>query len=118
MRFEHALQAARGLGVGTGSAYLRSVPIQELGTAKWKLSHGRTESSLGRLGKLLDWLDTQHVRDARYASTDRRRVGDLVEYLHANRSALVNYRQRRHDGLAISTAFVESAVNEIVSKNA
>ena len=40
----------------------------------------------------------------------------LIEYLHANRHALVNYGRRRRDGLPISTAFAESAVNEILSK--
>ena len=37
MRFEHALQAARGLGAGNDGAYLRSHPVRELATAKWKL---------------------------------------------------------------------------------
>ena len=46
----------------------------------------------------------------------RQRINDLIEYLHANQHALVNYGRRRHDGLPISTAFVESAVNEILSK--
>jgi hypothetical protein len=115
-RFEHALQAARGLGAGTDNAHLRSIPIREFGTVKWKLWHGRTHSCLGRLGHLLHWLDRRHVRDARGASSTRKHVVDLVEYLHANRRALVDYRKRRHDGLAISTAFVESAVNEILSK--
>lgn len=110
------LQAARGLGAGTDSAYLRSLPVRELGTAKWKLWHGRTDSCLGRRGKLLHWLDCRHVRDARGASAARRHIGDLVEYLRANRRALVNYGRRRHDRLPILTAFVESAVNEIFSK--
>ena len=116
MRFEHALQAARGLGAGTDSAYLRALPIRELGTAKWKLWRGRTDSCLGRLSNLLHWLDCRHVRNAGGVSAARRHIRDLIEYLHANRRALVNYRQRRHDGLAISTRFVESAVNEILSK--
>jgi hypothetical protein len=116
MRFEHALQATRGLGAGTDSAYLSAHPVRELGSAKWKLWHGKKDSCLGRLGKLLHWLDYRHVRDTRGASAARRHIGDLIEYLHANRGALVNYGQRRHDGLAISTAFVESAVNEILSK--
>ncbi len=38
------------------------------------------------------------------------------QHLRANHCALVNYGRRRHKGLPISTAFVESAVNEIVSK--
>jgi hypothetical protein len=116
MRFEHALQAARGLGAGTTSAYLRGYPVHDLESAKWKLRHGRSSSCLGRLAKLVDWFDSVHVRDVRGAAAARRHIADLIEYLHANRGALVNYGRRRHDGLPISTAFVESAVNEILSK--
>ena len=116
MRFEHARQAARGLGAGADDAHLFSTSVRELATAKWKLWHGRASSRLGRLSNLLHWLESRYVRDLRGAAAARRHIGDLVEYLHANRRALVNYRQRRQDGLAISTAFVESAVNEILSK--
>ena len=116
MRFEHALQAARGIGGGTTSAYLRAYAVRDLDSAKWKLWHGRSSSCLGRLAKLANWLDCGHVRDVRSAVAARRHVTDLIEYLHANRHALVNYGQRRHEGLPISTAFVESAVNEILSK--
>ena len=58
----------------------------------------------------------RHVRDVRGADVVRRHINDLIEYLDANRLALVNYGRRRHDQLPISTAFVESAVNEILSK--
>jgi len=115
MRFEHALQAARGLGAGTAN-YLRDYPVRDLESAKWKLWHGRSSACLGRLAKLARWLDTLHVRDTRGAAAARRHISDLIEYLHANRHALVNYGRRRHDGLPISTAFVESAVNKILSK--
>jgi hypothetical protein len=40
----------------------------------------------------------------------------LIDYLEANQAALVNYGARRRRGEPISTAFVESAVNEIVSR--
>ena len=40
----------------------------------------------------------------------------LVGYLGRNRGALVPYAARRRRGQPISTAFVESAVNEIVAK--
>ena len=116
MRFEHALQAARGRGAGTASAYLRSHPVHDLESAKWKLWHGRSSACLGRVAKLAHWFDATHVRDVRGAVSTRRHISDLIEYLHANRRALVNYERRRHDGLPISTAFVESAVNEILSK--
>ena len=108
--------AARGLGAGTSSACLRSHPIRDLDSAKWKLWHGRSSVCLWRLAHLAHWLDAAHVRDVRGADAVRRHVNDLIEYLHANRLALVNYGRRRHEGLPISTAFVESAVSEILSK--
>jgi Transposase len=116
MRFEHALQAARGLGADTSSAYLCVHPIRAVESAKWKLWHGRSSACLGHLAHLAHWFDAAHVRDVRGVAAARRHISDLIEYLHANRLALANYGRRRHDGLPISTAFVESAVNEILSK--
>jgi hypothetical protein len=116
MRFEHALQAARGLGAGTSSAYLRTRPTRALERAKWKLWHGRSSTCLGRLAQLAHWFDATHVRDVQGVNAVRRHVNNLIEYLHANRLALVNYGRRRLDSVPISTAFVESAVNEILSK--
>ena len=116
MRFEHALQSARGLGAGTFSDYLQVHPIRELGGSKWRLWHGRSSACLGRLARLMHWFDAAHVREVRGAAAVQRHISDLIEYLHANPLALVNYGQRHHDRLPISTAFVESAVNEILSK--
>ena len=116
MRFEHALQATRGLGAGTSSDYLRGHPIREIESAKWRLWHGRSSACLGRLARLTHWFDAAHVRDVRGVAAVRRHVNDLIEYLYANQLALVNYGRRRHDRQPISTAFVESAVNEILSK--
>ena len=116
MRFEHALQAARGLGAGTSSDDLRGHPIRELENSKWKLWHGRSSACLGRLAHLMHWLDAAHVRDVRGAAAVQRYINNLIEYLYANHLALVNYGRRRRDRQPISTAFVESAVNEILSK--
>ena len=116
MRFEHALQAARGLGANTPAGHLRSYAVRDLEGAKWLLWHGRSSSCLERLAKLAGWFGAPHVRDTRGALTSEKYIRDLIQYLQANRCALVNYERRRHGGLPISTAFVESAVNEIVSK--
>ena len=43
-------------------------------------------------------------------------VGELLAYLERNQGALVHYAARRRNGEPISTAFVESAVNEIIAK--
>ncbi len=46
----------------------------------------------------------------------QRHASELLGYLERNESALVPYAARRRRGEPISTAFVESAVNEIVAK--
>jgi len=46
----------------------------------------------------------------------QRHVNGLLGYLERNQGALVHYAARRRRGQPISTAFVESAVNEIVAK--
>ena len=116
MRFEHALQAARGLGANTPAGHLRGYAVHDLEGAKWLLWHGRSSSCLGRLAKLAGWFGASHVRDTHGALTSENYIRELIQYLRANRCALVNYGCRRHARLPISTAFVESAVNEIVSK--
>jgi len=46
----------------------------------------------------------------------QRHVSDLLGYLERNQGALVHYAARRRSSEPISTAFVESAVNEIVAR--
>ena len=46
----------------------------------------------------------------------RGHLDNLLYYLAANQSALVNYGAHRRRGEPISTAFVESAVNEIIAE--
>ena len=43
-------------------------------------------------------------------------ASELLGYLELNRGALVHYAARRRNGEPISTAFVESSVNEIIAK--
>ena len=56
------------------------------------------------------------MRDVAGIGRFLRRVHDLLGYLARNEGALVHYAARRRCGEPISTAFVESAVNEIVAK--
>ena len=69
-----------------------------------------------RLAALCRWTKRKHVRDVAGMDRVQRRVGDLLGYLERNQGALVRYAARRRRGEPISTAFVESAVNEIVAK--
>src|SRR4051812_29350258 len=63
VRFEHALQAARGLGAGTADTSLAHDAVRTLDRAKWCLWHGRWTGCRGKLASLWRWTKRKHVRD-------------------------------------------------------
>ena len=116
VRFEHALQAARGLGAGTADPHLADEAVRGLERAKWRLWHGRWTGCRRKLTALCRWTKRTPMRDVAGIGRLQRHVGELLGYLERNQAALVHYAARRRRGEPISTAFVESAVNAIVAK--
>jgi hypothetical protein len=114
VRFEHALQAARGLGAA--DAHLAAEAVRGLERAKWRLWHGRWPGCRRKLAALCRWAQRSYVHDVAGILRLERHVRELLGYLEGNHGALVHYAARRRRGEAISTAFVESAVNEIIAK--
>jgi hypothetical protein len=133
VRFEHALQAGRGLGAGSVDTDLADTAVRGLERAKWRLWHGQGWPRFQRRSRwnsqtrgwpgcrrklmaLCHWTQRKHVRDVVGIARFQRHVGELLGYLERNEDALVHYAARRQRGEPISTAFIESAVNEIVAK--
>jgi len=116
VRFEHALQAARGLGAGSADTLPAAEAVRGLERAKWRLWHGRWPGCRRKLAALRRWAQREPVRDVAGIGRLERHVSELLGYLKRNDGALVPYAARRRCGEPISTAFVESAVNEIVAK--
>jgi hypothetical protein len=114
IRFEHGLETARGLS--TADAHLAGEVVRHLERAKWRLWHGRWIGCRRKLAGLYRWTKRQHVRKIVGIDRLQRHVSELLGYLGRNEDMLVHYAARRRRGEAISTAFVESAVNEIVAK--
>jgi hypothetical protein len=116
VRFEHALQAARGLGAGTADTHLADEAVRGLERATRRLWHGRWSGCRGKLAALCRWTQRKPLRDVVGISRLQRHISDLLGYLERNQGALVHYAARHRRDEPISTAFVESAVNEIVAK--
>jgi hypothetical protein len=116
VRFEHALQAARGLGAGTADTHLADEAVRGLERAKWRLWHGRWPGCRHKLAALCRWTKRKRLRDMIGIGRLQQHASELLGYLERNEDALVPYAARRRRGEPISTAFVESAVNEIVAK--
>ena len=115
VRFEHALQAARGLAVGPDVSLAHGA-VRDLERAKWRLWHGRWAGCRRKLAALRRWTKRKRMRDVAGIGRLQRHVSGLLDYLERNQGALVHYAALRRRGQPISTAFVESAVNEIVAK--
>jgi hypothetical protein len=114
VRFEHALQVARGLGAV--NTHLAAEAVRGLERAKWRLWHGRWPGCRRKLAALCRWAQRTHVHDVAGVGRLEHHVGELLGYLERNQGALVHYAARRRNGEPISTAFVESSVNEIIAK--
>ena len=116
VRFEHALQVARGLGASLADTHLADKAVRGLERAKWRLWHGRWAGCRRKLAALCRWTERKPLRDVAGIGRLQRHAGELLGYLERNENALVHYAARRRRGEPISTAFVESAVGEIVAK--
>ena len=113
MRLTTMGQMAKGLGGGAGSA-LASEIAGELERLKWFLWHGNLFRALQVVEDLEMDLDTEDA-----GPEQRKLLKAIVEfggYLRANGAWMPNYGERRRNGEVISSAFVESAVNQVVSK--
>ena len=82
---------------------------------KWKVWHGQVFAALERLEWLL--MDLEVWEDQNQVVKKLcKGVREMSGYLKANRNYLVNYGERYRNGERISTGFVESTVNQLISR--
>ena len=82
---------------------------------KHLLWHGNVEEALDRLGDLLMELSLIQARSAP-AKKVADGLGEFETYIRNNREFIPNFGERRRQGETISTAFVESTINQVVSR--
>ena len=89
---------------------------RHLESLKWRLWHGYRRGALNRILALLFTLRLPSITGKRAAVRLRRLIKELRGYLNNNLDSLVNYGRRYRSGERISTAFMESAVNQLIDK--
>ena len=82
---------------------------------KHLLWHGNTEEALERMSVLLAELSLIQARSAA-AKKVADSLSELETYIRNNREFIANFGERRRQRETISTAFVESTVNQVVSR--
>jgi len=82
---------------------------------KWSLWHGQVDKALGKIDDLETSMAPFSETYARFPQLVKA-LSKLRTYIVNNRHLMPNYGERYRHGQAISTGFVESTVNEVVSK--
>jgi len=88
---------------------------KQLESVKHLLWHGNTEEALERLSDLLMELSliSAHSEPAEKVADG---LTEFEIYIRNNREFIPNFGERRRQGETISTAFVESTINQVVSR--
>ena len=77
--------------------------------------HGNVVRAQDQVEELLCYLENEEIEGDNERKL-RKALDELDTYITANRSLIPNYGERWRNQEAIATGFVESAVNQIVSK--
>jgi hypothetical protein len=96
---------------------LRDPVIRSLERLKWSLWHGNVYKAFQKITDLAMDLDVAvATTDDATARKLLRAVEEFHTYIERNRAFIPNYGERYRYGERISTGFVESTVNQVVSK--
>ena len=82
---------------------------------KWSLWHGQVDKALGKIDDLETAIAPFSESYPRFPRLVKA-LSALRTYIVNNRHLISNYSERYHNGEPIATGFVESTVNEVVSK--
>ena len=122
MRITIMTQIAKGISKEDSAAGISSESLQEqLKRLKWSLWHGNVFKALS---KIEDLIDSAYVlasdEDEQEPSLEAQNLCSHLEefetYISNNGQYIPNYGERYHNGERISSSFVESTVNQFISK--
>jgi hypothetical protein len=87
-------------------------PLQSVKDLLW---HGNAEEALERFGGLIIELDLLRAFSSAAAKVGQG-IGEFDTYIRNNQEFIPNFGERYRQGETISTAFVESTINQVVSR--
>src|SRR6266568_6220588 len=104
-----------GKGLVRCEAVLGKAICDQIERLKWSLWHGQVDKALGKIDDLESVIEPFNETYARFTPLVTA-LSELRTYIVHNRHVIPNYGERYHNGEAIATGFVESTVNEVVSR--
>jgi len=104
-----------GKGLEGKDIVIQSAVLKELERSKWYLWHGNVYEACISIDNLELLLDNDDALTAKRRSL-LKALRDFRVYITTNARLIPNYGERWRYGEAIATGFVESTVNQVVSK--
>jgi len=104
-----------GKGLVQCEAELGEQICDQIERLKWSLWHGQVDKALGKIDDLESVIEPFSKTYARFPKLVKA-LSALRTYIVNNRHLIPNYGERYRNGEPIATGFVESTVNEVVSK--
>ncbi len=113
MRLTVLQQVARGLPPPLDA--VAPAIVAALESVRWFLWHGNVTRALERTEDLDDALDLLDHPPLQVRKLQRH-LDEFGHYVGSNAGLIPNYAERHRYGEAVSTAFVESTVNQVIAK--
>jgi hypothetical protein len=104
-----------GKGLVQCEAVLGEQIQDKIDRLKWSLWHGQVDKALGKIDDLETSIEPFSETYNRFPRLVKA-LSKLRTYIVNNRHLIPNYSERYHNGEPIATGFVESTVNEVVSR--
>jgi hypothetical protein len=104
-----------GKGLVQCEAVLGEQIQDKIDRLKWSLWHGQVDKALGKIDDLETSTQPFSETYARFPQLVKA-LSKLRTYIVNNRHLIPNYGERYRNGEPVATGFVESTVNEVVSK--
>ena len=102
---------------GEGHIVLQAYVLRDLERIKWFLWHGNVFKALQVLGSVESNLEDEESTSGNITAQKLyKAVAEFTTYIENNQGFIPNYGERYRNGERISTGFVESTVNYVVSK--
>ena len=104
-----------GKGLAQCEAVRGAEICDQIERLKWSLWHGQVDKALGKIDDLKTSIESFRTSYARFTQLVKA-LSALRTYIVNNRHLIPNYGERHRNGEPIATGFVESTVNEVVSR--
>src|SRR5207248_176835 len=104
-----------GTGLVPCEVVLGAAICDQLDRLQWSRWHGQVDKALGKIDALESAIESLKETSARHAGLVKA-LSELRTYIVNNRHVLPKDGERYRNGEPMATGFVESTVNEVVSK--